>query len=173
MKRSVRLACLFTLLAATAVAAIWPDSGEGETPQPRRHRTDPTAAPAPTTSPNVAIAETAAPAPHDRLDGDAAGGDPFGVRNWAPPPAPPPPAAAAPIAAAPTAPPLPFTYAGRLEAEPGRWTIYLVRGEQTFAVTKGDEFDGTYRFDGEENGSLLIRFLPLSVTQKLQLSKEN
>ena len=174
MKQSVRRALLFTLLAATVLAAIWPHSEPVETAPLRRQRLDPTAVPTTRNAdPKAVMAETAAPALPDRFDGDMADTDPFGVKNWAPTPAPPPAKTAAPAAASPSAPPLPFTYAGRLESEPGRWTIYLMRGEQTFAVNKGDVFDGTYRFDGEEGGSLLIQFLPLSVTQKLQLSTEN
>lgn len=174
MKQSVRRALLFILLAATVAAAIWPDNEEPGAVRPRRQRIDPTTAPtARKADANAGVAETTASALPDRLDGDAAGADPFGVKSWAPPPSPPVmPAAAAPVAA-PSAPPLPFTYAGRLESEPGHWTIYLMRGEQSFAVSKGDVFDGVYRFDGIEDGSLLIQFLPLSITQKLQLSTEN
>lgn len=175
MTPAVRRGLLFGLLAVTVLAAIWPDAEEVPPVPARRQRADPTAASAlGSAAPQADAAAKFVPAPQDRFDGEAAGADPFSVKSWQPPPPPPPPAlATAAVVAAPIAPPLPFTYAGRLEVEPGRWVIYLVRGDQTFAVSKGDVFDGVYQFDGVEDGSLLIRYQPLSVTQKLQLSTEN
>lgn len=176
MTPAVRHRLLFALLAVTVLAAVWPDAEETAAVPTRRLRADPTAAPAlRSAAPQTDGAAKPVPGPQERFDGETAGADPFGVKSWLPPPPPAPPAApvTAAAAAAPTAPPLPFTYAGRLEVEPGRWVIYLVRGDQTFAVSKGDVFDGVYKFDGVEDGSLLIQYQPLSVTQKLQLSTEN
>ncbi|MNK73169.1 hypothetical protein D3C87_926620 [compost metagenome] len=88
--------------------------------------------------------------------------NPFNAKSWyvpppAPPPAPPP---------KPTAPPLPFKYIGKLE-EAGGWTIYLSKGEQSFAVKKGETFDAVYRIDDWENGNLVIVYIPLSIKQYL------
>jgi hypothetical protein len=64
--------------------------------------------------------------------------------------------------APPTAPSLPFAFAGKLEETPGRWIIYLVKGDQSFALNKGDVFDTDYRFDGVEDGHAVIFYLPLA-----------
>lgn len=94
-----------------------------------------------------------------------AGGEvnPFSAKSWYVPPPPPPPVppAAPPI---PTPPPLPFTYIGKME-EDGRLLVYLAKGEQIFTVEKGATFDDVYRFDGVENGSLVVVYLPLSARQ--------
>jgi hypothetical protein len=91
--------------------------------------------------------------------------NPFNAKSWYVPP-PPPPLALPPK---PTAPPLPFTYMGKLEDEGGRWIIYLAKGEQSYVVKKGETFDSVYRLDGMENGNLVIQYLPLSTKQLLPI----
>jgi len=102
--------------------------------------------------------------------------NPFIVKSWAnvqaqspDPVAPPPEEAPAP---APTAPPLPFAFAGKLEDEPGHWIVYLARGDQSFALSKGDTFDTNYRFEGLEDGKLVITYLPLATKQFLPVGKD-
>lgn len=74
--------------------------------------------------------------------------------------------------APPSAPPLPFAFAGKLEETPDRWIIYLVKGDQSFALNKGDIFDTDYRFDGVEDGHAVIFYLPLSTRQFLPITKD-
>ena len=97
--------------------------------------------------------------------------NPFGVKSWyVPPPLPPLPPPSKPLP--PTVPPLPFVYIGKMEQGDGQWMVYLVKGGQFFAVTKGETFDDVYRMDGIENGNLLIQYLPLSIRQHLPNGSE-
>jgi hypothetical protein len=98
--------------------------------------------------------------------------NPFGAKSWYVPPPPPPSSSATPEVVVPTAPPLPFIYQGKLEEDPGRWAIYLLKGEQLFVVHKGEVFDNTYRLVGIENGNLVIQYMPLSVKQRLPIGGE-
>lgn len=95
--------------------------------------------------------------------------NPFGSKSWfvAPPPLPVPPPPA------PTAPPFPFTYQGKFEEDAGKWIIYLVKGDQFFAVKKGETFDMHYRIEGIENGNLVIEYLPLAVKQSIPIGSES
>lgn len=90
--------------------------------------------------------------------------DPFRAKSWyvappAPPPAPPP---------KPTAPPLPFKYMGMFE-ENGKATVYLVRGDESFAVATGEKFADSYQLEKIERGMLVINYLPLSIRQTLAI----
>lgn len=95
--------------------------------------------------------------------------NPFGTKSWfvPPPPVPQPPPPQ------PTAPPFPFIYIGKLNEDGGRTIIYLVRGEQSYALSKGETFDSVYRFDGIENGNLVFQYLPLSIKQFLPIGTES
>jgi hypothetical protein len=95
--------------------------------------------------------------------------NPFGAKSWYVPPPPPPPE---PLPK-PTAPPLPFTYVGKLQEDDGHWVIYLVKGDQSYAVSKGETFDSVYRLEGIENGNLVIQYLPLSIKQILAIGSES
>lgn len=99
----------------------------------------------------------------ERTSSEVGDFNPFNAKSWYVPPPPPPPAPPP----KPTAPPLPFKYIGKLEEAGGTWTIYLSKGEQSFAVRKGDTFDAVYRIDDWENGNLVIVYLPLSIKQYL------
>lgn len=173
MKAGTRRVLIWGLLALTLVAAVWPEPDiDVAAPVKRAPRIDPTAS---------SVSRATGPVGSQTSSGDVTlehnarssvtqvETNPFAVRTWvvAQPPAPTPPPA---VKAEPVAPPLPFAYAGKLEVEPGNWVFYLVRGEQSFAVSKGDVFDSVYRFDGLENGSLLIQYLPLSTPQRLRLN---
>jgi len=113
--------------------------------------------------------------PLDRLkrSGAAVGEfNPFGAKSWYVPP-PPPPAPPPSKPPPPTAPALPFVYMGKMEEGSGRWIVYLVKGEQFYALVKGETFDGVYRLDGIENGNLVIQYLPLSIKQYLPIGAES
>lgn len=70
------------------------------------------------------------------------------------------------------APPLPFTYAGKMEQSPGKWTFYLSRGDESFALSKGDTFDNVYRLVDADASRLVIEYLPLSEKQTLPIGAE-
>lgn len=95
--------------------------------------------------------------------------NPFDAKSWFVPPPPPPPAPP-PV---PTAPPLPFTFQGKFEEEAGKWIIYLVKGDQFFAVKKGDTFDTHYRIEGIENGNLVIEYIPMAIKQTISIGSES
>ena len=107
----------------------------------------------------------------DRLaarKGVAPASDPFRALTWqsvaqeearknAPPPPPPPP---------PQAPPLPFTYMGKL-IEDGRIVVFLTQGDRNHIVRQGDTIDGTYRVDAVTEQRLALTYLPLKQKQEL------
>lgn len=106
-------------------------------------------------------------------------GDPFGAAPWtpgrisakaeadrarrealtAPPPPPPPP---------PMAPPLPFTFFGRL-IDGAQRQVFLNQGERTVIVGAGDAIDGTYRVDRIEENAVHFTYLPLGQQQTLTI----
>ena len=95
--------------------------------------------------------------------------DPFRAKAWFTPPpviapAPPP---------KPTAPALPFQYAGKSEDADGggNVVVYLSKGNESFAVKAGEKFDNVYQFEGIENGNLVFQYLPLSEKQMLSIGQ--
>lgn len=96
--------------------------------------------------------------------------DMFTVRDWTPPPPAPSPASVLvepPTAPPPpVAPPLPFQVIGKqLEGE--RWTVFLARQDRTYAVSAGDEIEGSYRVDNVAPPVMTITYLPLKQQQTL------
>jgi hypothetical protein len=173
MKPLHQRAMLYSVLAAGLAFAFWVSGADGS-------QADDVVAPvAVRPKPVQAIeapAATEGPArlPLEKMDRTfvaANDSNPFGVKSWMPAPA--VAAAAIPVAApTPVAPPLPYTFAGKLEIEAGASLVYLVKGEQSFAVSKGETFDDNYRLDGIENGNLVIVYLPLGTKQLLPIGTE-
>lgn len=88
----------------------------------------------------------------------------FAVRTWEPPP---PPVDTTPLP--PQAPPLPFTFLGRI-VEPGKAIAFiLTQGLRVFVVSVGDQVGGDYRIEKYENGQLLFRYRPLNIRQSLDV----
>ncbi|MBL8326104.1 MAG: hypothetical protein JNJ89_14220 [Rubrivivax sp.] len=115
-------------------------------------------------------------APELRLTSAA---DLFAPRSWAAPPPPkpkpapalpPPPPPTPPPPPAPTAPPLPFTFVGFIETEPGAPKVLLAMGDELIVARRGDELAGRrYRLAGVTPSSLEFVYLPLQQPQRLQL----
>jgi len=80
-------------------------------------------------------------------------------------PAPPPQAVSEP---APTAPPLPFTYVGKM-VDGNRLTIYIASPDRNYAVTAGDVIDGTYRVEEAQDSQLVFTYLPLNIRQTISI----
>jgi len=149
------------LLAVTAVQ--W--AGGQDRPEPRAVAGDRTERP---DRPAREVALTDA-VPEVRLDrlkrhaGAAPAGDPFEARSWEPPATavrrslPPPP---------PQAPPLPFTYLGKL-VDGETTTVFLVRQDRNFVVRPGDTLDGSYRVDAIGENGVALTYLPLGARQTL------
>jgi len=102
----------------------------------------------------------------DRLERRAAAspaGDPFRARSWEPELVavrrnlPPPP---------PQAPPLPFTYLGRM-IDDEKTTVFLTRQDRNYVVRLGDTLDGTYRVENIAEEGLVLTYLPLGAEQTL------
>jgi len=180
------------LLALAAVATLgalwWVESGAGDPAAvdaaPPRRATAPPAAPAAATPLPARTANTgaAAPAPAgggidlERLRRSARGAaaNAFEVRTWEPPPqrlsarelreqqaaAPPPPP--------PQAPPLPFTYLGRM-VDGATTTVFLSEGGRDLVVTTGATVSGRWRLDAAGERALSFTYLPLGQRQSLPL----
>lgn len=88
----------------------------------------------------------------------------FRSKSWyvAPPP---PPVSVAP-APAPTAPPLPFTYIGRMVDE-GVVVVFLSGNGRQYTVKAGDVLDNTYRVETIGDNDAVLTYLPLDIKQTL------
>jgi len=93
------------------------------------------------------------------------GGALFGSQNWTPPP---PPPQAPPPPPPPQAPPLPFTFIGKAASE-GAWEVFLARGEKTYVVRAQMVIDGVYRVDAVAPPMLKLTYLPLNLSQQLNI----
>ena len=100
------------------------------------------------------------------VPGPATQVDLFSPRNWAPPP-PPMMAVSAP---APTAPPLPYIYAGK-KLEAGRWEVYLMRGETNYIVRQGASLDDTYLVERIDPPTMTLIYRPLNQQQTLNINE--
>jgi hypothetical protein len=123
--------------------------------------------------------ESAAPHTHDVLArrrglvSVAQGEGAFGIRTWkaTPEPSLPTPPIASAMNAVPSAPPLPFSFLGKLDVGDGRQRFYLLKGDTQFTISPGDVFDGIYQFEGVKDGHLVILYKPLSVPQTLPINR--
>ena len=89
----------------------------------------------------------------------ATAGDLFASRSWQPPPPAPPPVRK------PTAPPLPFKYAGKL-IEDKTVRVFLTQGDTTTLVAQGDKL-GNYDIERVTTASVVLLFRPLQAKQTL------
>lgn len=98
--------------------------------------------------------------------------DPFNHRAWealaadearrnAPPPPPPPP---------PQAPPLPFTFMGKL-VDVDQVTVFLTNGSQNWVVRRGDTIDGVYRVEAIGDQRMTFTYLALQIPQELTIGE--
>jgi len=93
--------------------------------------------------------------------------DAFEPRSWAPPPPksnlPPSP---------PQAPPLPYTFVGKM-VDDGQIIVFLTRQERNYAVRSGDKLDNTYQVDDIKPNVMLLTYLPLKLQQSLTIGSTN
>ena len=130
-------------------------------------RPAPRGAGAPPVPPAAAQGEVLALIARSELFGGQGGDALFGSRDFTPPPA---PAAAAKPAAA-VAPPLPFSYLGKMLGQ-GRWEVYLARAGQSYVVREGAAIDNTYRVDKIAPPVLTLTYLPLNQVQQLNIGSD-
>lgn len=100
-------------------------------------------------------------------------GQAFARLSWLPPPPPPAPAPAppppAPVVA--TAPPLPFSFVGMVENGMGKPQAFLAKGDTLLVVSAGDLLENdTYRVDSFTANQVVITYLPLTMTQTIDVS---
>lgn len=91
----------------------------------------------------------------------------FPVGNWAPPP----PKVAKAIAVVRQAPPLPFTYLGKV-LEGNSIVVFLSEGDRTHLVRTGDVV-ANYRVQQVTPSDMTLLYIPLDETQKLNFGSSN
>lgn len=163
-----RKSILFAVLALTLIASFWGgDEDDVSQPIERAARTVPRDSP-----------RQKAPAPvvlrSELLQREAADLEIYNIfaaRSWYVPPPPPKPPRPLPPPP-PTAPPMPFTYIGKIE-EQGRSTVFLSREGTNYSVKQGDQIDGTYRVEEISPQAVILTYLPLNIRQTLPIGANN
>jgi hypothetical protein len=118
----------------------------------------------------------------DKLRGRNTGstsGDAFETRGWRKPVAPkkpdiaaqpvmpvPPPPVPPSVVPAPSAPPLPFTFLGRLSSEEVD-AVFLALGDRNLVVREGEIVESTYRVDAISDMRLTFTHLPTGIQQQI------
>jgi hypothetical protein len=92
--------------------------------------------------------------------------DPFSSRVWGARPM--SPSAAAAQAAVP--PPFPFQFVGKMSPEGGAPKLFLVRGEDLYAIAAGEALPGAYRVDEIGDVDFTVTYLPLQRQQRFAYS---
>jgi hypothetical protein len=164
------IALIFLLMLALTAAAWVRDSDKEsaaavvEAPA-RSASAQPAAQPAKAAGERVALEKLRAHA----LDANNA--DPFAARSWRKAVlkrAPGPEAVVAPPA--PTAPPLPYTYMGKLISEEDN-AVFLTQGERSLVVHEGDVIDSMYRVDRFADSAVTLTHLPTGIQQTLVIGE--
>jgi hypothetical protein len=104
---------------------------------------------------------------------DSSDKDPFAPKSFAPPAAaaeraPRAGAQASAAPAKPSAPPLPFTYLGKV-IEDGKLSVFLARGEQSYSIASAQKLDAEYRIDKVSESAVTFTYLPLNTKQTLDI----
>lgn len=87
-------------------------------------------------------------------------GHAFQPRSWAPPP--PPPSAAAAEPPTPVAPPVPYTFLGRMESDEAP-KVFLRKGKDAVLIAaEHDTLEGTWRLEAIGPSGLVLTYLPLN-----------
>lgn len=66
----------------------------------------------------------------------------------------------------PTAPPLPFTYMGKLMSGPDA-KVFLTLGDRNLVLREGDTVDSIYRVEKIAEGAITLVYLPLDARQTI------
>jgi len=94
--------------------------------------------------------------------------DAFEARSWEP--LPPPPKKVTPPP--PQAPPLPYTYMGKL-MDGDQVMVFLAKQERNYVVKQGETLDGAYRIDDIKDTTMVFTYLPLDQQQVLTIGAAN
>ncbi len=85
----------------------------------------------------------------------------FGSQSWQPPA---PKIAPAPVA--PSAPPMPYRFAGKLVHD-GNEQVFLAKGDLIIPVSEGQTIDGTYRVESITPEQVTLIYLPLAHKERI------
>ncbi len=144
---------------ATLLAAIFAPSPEEGVIAPRRHDTaGRTEGPMP---PDLESVKTGL-IPLKRGESEDMPGALFSVNL--PPPPPPPPK----VNLVPVAPPLPYTYAGKM-FDGSQLSVFLNREEKPYIIKVGDVLDGMYAVKSISSSRIELVYLPLNQIQVLNI----
>jgi hypothetical protein len=161
-RRTARLAGAAALvLAALASMVAGRENPVAEVIQATSARPPAGAVVPPPSDIDLARLERTAPAP--------AGNDPFAPKSFAPPPQAPVARASAPPQP-PSAPPLPFVYAGKVTQD-GKTDVYVTRDDNLISIAPGESIDAEYRVDAVTASSIRFTYLPLKTLQSLELGE--
>jgi hypothetical protein len=79
-------------------------------------------------------------------------------------------AAARVPAPAPSAPPMPFTYMGKMHSGPDT-SVFLTQGDRSLIVHEGDTIDSIYRVEQVADNEITLVYLPLGERQKIVIGE--
>jgi hypothetical protein len=96
------------------------------------------------------------------------GADPFARRSFAPAA----PAAQEAAPRQPVAPELPFRYLGKA-IEDGKLTVFLMKGNDSYAVHSKQALDNEYRVDKVTESQVVFTYLPMKTRQVLDIPAVN
>ena len=161
-----RKIALFAALGVTLVAAFIGGGPEQEISEPAKNSVKRSTSARKAPTPETYVALNSEQLKRDASEWDVV--DIFATRTWYVAPPPPPPAKPPP----PSAPPLPFSYIGKLE-EAGATTVFLTRQGTNYSVKQGDQIDGTYRIDQISPQAVVLTYLPLNIRQTLPIGATN
>ncbi|TCV89642.1 hypothetical protein [Sulfurirhabdus autotrophica] len=102
------------------------------------------------------------------LDAHADLNDIFKGKSWYVPPPPPKPQPPPP----PSAPPLPYTYMGKL-IDGGKLSIFLSKQDRNFIIKEGDTLEGMYRVESITPSNITLTYIPLNIKQIMQIGEMN
>lgn len=105
------------------------------------------------------------------LDANADLNDIFKGKSWYVPPPPPKPQPPPPPPP-PSAPPLPYTYIGKL-IDGGKLSIFLSKQDRNFIIKEGDTLEGTYRVEHITPSNITLTYIPLNIKQNMQIGEMN
>lgn len=157
-----RLFWLAFLGSAAVLAAVPEFFGEGSESlaMPRGQRPQPAAL--------QEAVQPAVPTQQEAPEAAVPAADLFASQSWfiAPAPAPISAVIPPPPPPKPTAPPLPFTFIGKLD-DRHQLQVFLLRGEEVLVVREGDLIGKTYKVQRIEPERMTLVYLPLDIAQTL------
>jgi hypothetical protein len=161
VRRNTRKPWLLISLAAIASAVAWLLT-------PTDNAAAPVAQPASGVAPAAAIERSGVALsmelPKRQLIGRARN-DPFGPRSWAPPP-PTPRLEREDPAPPPSAPPLPYRFAGTVRYG-GVLKVVLAVGDRIYEAKVGELLDGLYRVRAVSSDAVTLVYTPLGIEQRV------